>query len=352
MIDLLTQLDWRAPWAGLLALQPALIWVIGRRRQLRLAGYADAHLLPWAVTGAQQSSLWNGRARRHRLANILAWLLLAAAAAGPRLPVPDVDAESPSAQQRHMINVELVLDVSASMNAADIAPTRRERAQLELQDWLRRLRGERVGIIVYAGDAGILLPPTDDIALLQRALTQARGELIQQPGSHLAAALDLAAQQLRGKQGRAILLVTDADVDSLAGADGEAARVAAQGLRHDGIPLYVLGVGSAVGAPIPLPNGDFADKDGVQVISRIHATGYDDLARASGGRFSRVADGDADWNTLHDHGIALLPSDPVAPEQVQAWDELYTWCLAPALALLMLSAIRLPSVRRPGRKHA
>lgn len=352
MIDLLTQLDWRAPWAWLLALQPALIWAIGRRRQLRLAEYADTHLLPWAVTGARRAALSNASALLHRLGVTLAWLLLAAAAAGPRLPLPDVGSESSPAQQRHALDVELVLDVSASMNAADIAPTRRERAQLEINDWLRRLRGERVGIIVYAGDAGILLPPTDDVALLQRALTQARGELIQQPGSHVAAALDLAAQQLRGKHGKAILLVTDADAASLAGADGEAARVAAQGLRRDGIPLYVLGVGSAVGAPIPLSDGDFAEQDGVQVISRMHATGYDDLARASGGRFSRVTDGDADWNTLHDHGIARLPGDPVAPEQVQAWNELYAWCLAPALALLMLTGIRFPSVRRTGREHA
>ncbi len=335
MIEFLAQLDWRAPWWGLLALQPALIWLLARRRQQRLAGYADAHLLPWAVVGAAQSrpALWP------QIAQTLAWLLLAAAAAGPRLPLPDAAGENPAPS--HRLNVEIVLDLSASMQAADIAPTRLERAHLELNDWLARLRGERVGIVVYAGDAGVLLPPSDDVALVRRALQQAHGDLLAQPGSNLAAALDLAARQLHGAGGKgggkAILLVTDADADSLAGSAGVAARAAVQRLRDAGMPLYVLGVGTAAGAPIPLPQGGYAERDGVQVISRSHAGGYDDLARAAGGRFSRVQDGDSDWAALHDGGIAALPGDPLAPERVRAWQELYAWCLAPALVLLLLA---------------
>jgi len=346
MIDLLAQLDWRAPWWGLLVLQPALIWLIARRRQQRLSGYADAHLLPWAVAGAPSDShsIW------HNAAHILAWLLLAAAAAGPRLPLQDVAGESPAPS--HNLSVEVVLDVSASMHAADIAPTRMERAQLELNDWLQRLHGERVGVIVYAGDAGVLLPPTDDIALIRRALQQARGDLIQHPGTNLAAALDLATQQLRGAHRKAILLVTDAETGSLAGPAGEAARAAGQRLRQTGIPLYVLGVGSAVGAPIPLPDGGYAEKDGIPAISRIHASGYDDLARASGGRFSLVKDGDGDWAALHDSGIATLPGDPTPPEQIQAWDELFAWCLAPALGLLMLAGLDLSRGLSQQRRHA
>ncbi len=329
MIEFLAQLDWRAPWWGLLALQPALIWLLARQRRQRLAGYADAHLLPWAVVGSAQSrpALWP------RLAQYSAWLLLAAAAAGPRLPLPDAAGANPAPS--HRLNVEIVLDLSASMSAADIAPTRLERAHLELNDWLDRLHGERVGIVVYAGDAGVLLPPSDDVALVRRALQQAHGDLLAQPGSNLAAALDLAARQLHGARGNAILLVTDAEVDSLAGSAGEAARAAAQRLRQAGIPLFVLGVGTAAGAPIPLPQGGYAERDGVQVISRSHAGGYDDLARAGGGRFSRVQDGDGDWAALHDNGIAALPGDPLAPERIRAWQELYAWCLAPALGLLL-----------------
>ncbi|MDP2833503.1 MAG: hypothetical protein Q8Q28_09510, partial [Pseudomonadota bacterium] len=81
MIDFFANLDWSAPWWGLLALQPLLLWALARRRRQRLAGYADAHLLPWAVTAAprERGAAWRAAA------NGLAWLLLASAAAGPRL---------------------------------------------------------------------------------------------------------------------------------------------------------------------------------------------------------------------------------------------------------------------------
>lgn len=337
MIDFLYNLDWRAPWWGLLALQPLLFLALARRRRQRLAGYADAHLLPWAVTAAPRE-----RGTAWRLAsNGLAWLLLAAAAAGPRQPLEASPGDGQLAR-RHGITVYVLLDVSASMAATDIAPSRLARAKLELDDWLARLSGERVGLIVYAGAAGVLLPPTDDPALFRRALELADPSLIEQPGTRLDAALDLAARRLQGGAGRgkAILLLSDGEADSLALERGRLARAAAATLAQQGIPLYVLGVGSAVGAPIPLAEGGYAERDGAPVHSRLDAGAYADLARLTGGRFSAVADGDADWIALHDHGLATLPGDPPQREQVRAWRELYPWLLAPALALLLLSTLR------------
>ncbi|MDP1906327.1 MAG: VWA domain-containing protein [Pseudomonadota bacterium] len=332
MIDVLANLDWRAPWWGLLALQPLLFWALARRRRQRLAGYADAHLLPWAVTAAPRE---RGAARR-AAANGLAWLLLAAAA-GPRLPLETAPGQDAPATRHHAISVMVLLDVSASMAATDIAPSRLTRARLELSDWLARLTGERVGLIVYAGAAGVLLPLTDDPALLRRALEQADADLIEQVGTHLGAALDLASRQLQGAttRGKAILLVSDGEADSLAGPTGEAARAAVAKLAKQDIPLFILGVGSATGAAIPLPEGGYAERDGAQVQSRLDAAAYAALAHLSGGRYAGVADGDADWVELHDHGLATLPGDPPAPGQARAWHELYPWLLAPALLLLL-----------------
>jgi Ca-activated chloride channel family protein len=341
MMDFLSSLDWRAPWWGLLALQPALFWALARRRRQRLAGYADAHLLPWAVTSSPRAR----GAAGHAVAHGLAWLLLAAAAAGPRLPLETSPGLDGTAARRHVISVYVLLDVSASMAATDIAPSRLARARLELDDWLARLSGERVGLIVYAGAAGVLLPPTDDIALVRRALELADASLIEQPGTRLDAALELAARQLQGEatRGKAILLVSDGEADSLSGPAGSAARAAAASLAKQGIPLFVLGVGSATGAPVPLAEGGYEERDGAPVQSRLDAVAYGDLARLSGGRFAAVADGDADWVALHDHGLATLPGDPPRREQARAWRELYPWLLAPALALLLV-----PSLRRRG----
>ena len=227
----------------------------------------------------------------------------------------------------------VVLDVSASMHASDIVPDRLTRARLELLDWLPKLQGERVGLIVFAGEAGVLLPPTDDIDLLRRALDQVDSHLIEAPGTNLAAALDLARSQLAAVPGhaKAVLLASDAERDSVE----PAAQAAVEALRRAHLPLFVLGVGSEAGAPVPLPDGGFAERDGVRVLSRMDAATYGRWARSTGGRFVEVVDGDGDWAALHDGGIAALPGDPVAAGSVRAWRELYAWCLAPALVFFM-----------------
>ena len=331
MIDALLNLHWREPlWLGLAAVPVLFVWW-RRRRRGRVLRYADAALLPWAarLPGEGTTSGWRG------WVHVLAWLLLALAAAGPRTPLELQDGQAAS---RHHLTVMVAVDISASMRASEIQPDRLTRARLELLDWLPRLQGERVGLIVYAGNAGVLLPPTDDIALLKRAIDQIDPRLIEAPGSHLAAALDLARGQLQAAPGKAkaVLLVTDAE----SGSADAAATQAVQTLVKAGIPLFVLGVGSEAGAAIPLPEGGWAEQEGVQVQSRMAAAPYREWAQTSGGRFAEVADGDADWSALHDRGIAAVPGDAIAPSVSAAWNERYAWFLAPALVLLM--AVSLP----------
>ena len=312
----------------LLAAVPLLLAVWRARRRARVLRYADADLLLWAASLAAV----NRESWPRALAHALAWGLLALAAAGPRLPLAARDG---LITPRHVVMVMVALDVSASMHASDIAPDRLTRARLELLDWLPRLQGERVGLIVYAGQAGVLLPPTDDIDLLRRAIHQIDAHLIQAPGSNLAVALDLARAQLAATPGhaKAMLLVSHAEGDSV----NSAAQVAVDALREAHLPLFVLGVGSEGGAPVPLADGGFAEREGERVLSRMDATAYGQWARATGGRFVEVSDGDGDWLALHDRGIATLPGDPVASSAARAWRELYAWALAPALALFMLT---------------
>ncbi|MGV8990172.1 MAG: vWA domain-containing protein [Thiobacillus sp.] len=331
MIDTLLSLHWREPlWLGL-ALMPLVFLGWRWRCRARLLRYADAALLPWAASrpGAGPTSKVRGWVHG------LAWLLLALAAAGPRTPLVLHEGQ-PSL--RHLLTVMVALDVSASMRATDIVPDRLTRARLELLDWLPRLQGERVGLIVYAGEAGVLLPPTDDTALLQRAIEQADPRLIEARGSNIGAALDLARTQLQAAPGkaRAVLLVTDAE----SGSADAAAEKAVRALSQAGLPLFILGVGSEAGAPIPLPEGGFAEQEGVQIQSRMAVAPYRQWAQTSGGRFAVVRDGDADWTALHDRGLADLPGDLVSPEASAAWNERYAWFLAPALALFM--AVSLP----------
>lgn len=330
MIDTLLHLQWREPLWLVVAAVPLGFVVWRWRRRARVLDYADAALLPWAADRAANRAGVGARA----VLEALAWVLLALAAAGPRLPLPLHDGQ---ATPRHRLTAMVVLDVSASMRAADIAPDRLARARLELLDWLPRLAGERVGLVVYAGEAGLLLPPTDDAALLARALGQADPRLIEAPGTNLAAALDLARAQLAAAPGKAkaVLLVTDAEADSV----DSAAQDAVDALRAARVPLFVLGVGTEAGAPVPLPDGGWAAWDGAPAISRMATPIYRQWANASGGRFVAASDGDADWAALHDNGLGAWPGDPLPPGTAAAWRELYAWCLAPALALLMATAL-------------
>jgi Ca-activated chloride channel family protein len=324
------QIDLATPWAGLLLLAPLLLAGLAWRRRRKLAHWADPHLLPWAVA---QSGIGQRRDWRRWL-DTLAWLLLALAAAGPRLALEE-QAEG-QLGTRHAMDVMVLLDVSASMAAADVAPNRLARAKLELADLTKRLNGERLGLILYAGHAGLLLPPTADTALFARAVEQAGADLIDAPGSHLAAALDLANTTLGAEksQHRAVLLITDADADSLADTTGEAVRAAAAKLDQAGIPLFILGIHTETGAPIPLPDGGFAERDGVQVISRPAAEAYQALAS---GAYAGVRDGDGDWSALYDNGIARLPGDAIAPERARAWQALFHAPLAAALLLFLIA---------------
>lgn len=334
VIEGLAQLDWATPWGALLLLAPLALAAMVWRRRARLEAWADPHLQPWAVAAKAASE---GR-RVRGIAAWLAWGLLALAAAGPRLPL-EQPADRDNTSVRHVMSVMVVLDVSASMSAADVAPDRLTRARLELADLSRRVAGERLGLLLYAGEAGQLLPPTDDMSLFDRALEQAGPDLIEAPGSSVVAALDLAAQKLAGERtgSRAVLLVTDAEADSLGGTLADAARKAATRLKAAGIPLYVLVVASRQGAAIPLRDGGFAERDGAQVLSRPALDAYAALARMTGGRLAEASDGDADWQDLYGGGIATLPGEAVAVEKARAWRTLHAWPLLLSLLLFMLA---------------
>jgi len=339
----LLQVQWRWPWAVLLVLLPLALGWLARRRRQRLARYADAHLLPWAVQRRAQDRV----SRLRRGAELLAWCLLALAVAGPRLPAAVPDEPQAGTQPPHVIDVMVVLDVSASMAATDVAPDRLSRARLALQDLVRRLHGERLGLLVFAGQAGLLLPPTDDSALFAHALQQIDPALLNAPGTDVARALTLAREQLAQgdpAHARAMLLVSDAEEDSLQGAPGEATAQAVAALRTAGMPLFVLVAASDEGATFELPNGSRALRDGAPVLSRPDASAYRRLARSSGGELAWLGEGEAAWRQLYDDGLARLPGAAVPTAQAQAWRELYQWPLG--LALLLLFGALLPPATR------
>lgn len=331
----LLQLEWRAPAWGLLALMPLLFALLARWRKQQWNRYAEPHLQPWALRqGAKlQHSHWR------RASQWGFWILLATSLAGPRLPLEALDQ---TRQTRHDMDLMIVLDVSPSMAATDVAPNRLARAKLKLQDLAARLHGERLGLIAFSGEAGLLLPLTRDVQVFDAGLALADTKLFEERGSHLAAALDLARNQLADKKrSRAVLLLSDIDANSLSGAAGNAAINSARALKTAGIPLYVLAIAHDAGSAIPLAEGGMLQQDGAQVISRPDLAGFQALVNISGGSVAQVSDGDGDLGALYERGILTLPASKGGLDKTRIWRELFAWPLALALLLLLANNLRL-----------
>lgn len=332
-----------------LALFPWLLigfrWLAGiRSREI----YAEPALLPWAQT--QQEGYRNWTRHWRRLLSGLAWLLFAAAMAGPRV------AQSVySGDEDQLPELMIVLDVSRSMSARDITPSRLERARLELHDLIARAHGWKMGIVLYAGQPHLLVPPTPDKSLLRYYLQLPRQELLPSSGSDLVSALRYAAMILRDNdQHRSLLLVSDGDIEQNDADYHNRLQDTVSKLHQMDTTLHVLGIGSPEGAPLIAGDGNWLQYQGKTVLSRLQRDLLKRLSRLGGGRYADVSDTYSEWDTLYTHGI--LPDAGTAiqnrSQALIVWHELFIWCLLPAVTLLLVANWQPPHNRPAGDRAA
>lgn len=236
----------REPLWLLLALSPALLWLLAHAiKRWRHTPYADPHLRDWVVarqTRQRRTRLWQG------LLIQLAWICFAIAMAGPRVPLTLQDTSQASDSQ-----LMVVVDLSLSMSARDIRPSRIERVKLELLDLIERAQRTRIGLIVYAAQPHVLCPPTTDKTVLRHYVQSLRTQLLPTAGSRTQQALIFAAQQFNDDMpiSKAVLLVSDGETN--ASAQESDTQLLIQTLKHAQIHLYVLAVGSEIGAALMTP---------------------------------------------------------------------------------------------------
>jgi tetratricopeptide (TPR) repeat protein len=152
----------------------------------------------------------------------------------------------------------------------------------------------------------------------------------------------MASNELAGSdRNRAILLVTDGDISSLDEEQRHQLDNVAADIGKDGIPVYVLGVGSVEGDAIPLADGGWLSRQGRPVISRMDVKQLQSVADITGGRFSLVYDDDSDWISLYEQGMAAMMERlrGEADTGNVIWHELYPLALLPAMLLLMISLL-------------
>ncbi|MCC4599868.1 tetratricopeptide repeat protein [Xanthomonas melonis] len=304
--------DWL--WALLAIVPAAALWLLHRRSADAWRHSVDAHLLPaLLVTGGRRG--WLGF-----VLAALTYALAVVAMSGPSWR----QTERPVFQSSMPLVV--VLDLSSSINATDLPPSRLLQVRAKLATLLRERAGGEVALLVYAGESFTVAPLTEDAANVALFLDALSPSVMPVDGKRADRGIDAARQlllQAGFKQGD-ILLVGD-------GADGSAdsaARVA----RARGFAVSALGVGSARGAAYRTAGGEIAQ-------ARLDEDSLRDLAGQGGGRYARLTAGDADLQAL---GVLNPAQQARADETSEAnggktWlDEGY-WLLLPVMALALLA---------------
>lgn len=183
--------------------------------------------------------------------------------------------------KREGIEVMVCLDVSNSMLANDIQPTRLEKAKQILSKLVDNLNNDKIGLIVFAGDAYIQLPITADYVSAKMFLSSINPAMVPTQGTVIGSAINLAIRSFTPNESseKTIVLITDAE-------DHEDNSIeAAENAAKKGITVNVLGIGSSKGSPIPAPgtNGFFKDRNGNMVITRLNEEMAKKIAIAGNG---------------------------------------------------------------------
>ena len=231
-------------------------------------------------------------------------------------------------------DVVIAMDVSRSMMATDVAPTRLQRAKLLAEDLVSELGGDRIGLVAFAGSAFLQAPLTLDHGAVLSALDELDTDLIPKGGTNLAAAIRASGEAFTKAEGfsRAIIIISDGeelDADGLAAARDAAA---------DGVRIFTVGVGSAEGSEIPLAPGEFVrDPSGKVVQSKLDAARMKEIAEATGGFYTPLDEQAA--RLLATEGIGKMAESDIDMESSRRPIERYQWPLGAALALLVLQAL-------------
>lgn len=283
----------------------------------------DPRLLPFVL------STKNKKQRRYPLLLIfIAASLCITALAGP------VYKKLPQPVYREQSSLVVLLDLSQSMNASDIKPSRLERAKLELLDILKTRKAGQTALIVYAADAFVVTPLTDDNATIANLVPSLETDMMPAQGSNLSAALAEAFSLFTqaGIINGNVLLITD-DVH-------ERDEKAIEKMFSQGHRVSIFGIGTEEGAPVAVNGGFLHDKNGAIVVPKLHTDKLQHYALSGGGLYTGLQAGDRDINKL----TRLFESSKVAQnldnKQTSAdiWQEEGHWLLLPLLFFAALWA--------------
>lgn len=281
-------------WLLALVLLPlaALVWHRVRAQAGNWSAMVDAHLLPHLVDVTIERSRNGGAV----LAGVV-WILACVAMAGPAW-----ERESMPLYRNDAARV-LAIELAPTMLAADVKPSRLERARYKLNDILDQSRDMQTALIGYSGDAFVAAPLTDDVNTVRNLINALDPGVMPVVGNATERAINQ-AQQLVAQAG-----LDHGELIILADSVSDAAITAARKAHAAGLTISVLGIGSDNGAPVPLPQGGFLqDAKGNIVLPRLEVSSLRALAAAGGGRYATLTSDRSDLNALLSRGATQAQS--------------------------------------------
>ena len=238
-----------------------------------------------------------------------------------------------SQEKRVGIETIICMDISNSMLAEDIVPSRLDRSKMMIENLVDHFSNDKIGLIVFAGDAFVQLPITSDYVSAKMFLSSIDPSMIATQGTDIGRAIDMATHSFTPEEGigRAIIVITD-------GENHEGGAVEAAAAAKDaGMRVYVLGVGSSKGSPIPIPGTDdyMKDNTGNTVMSALNEQMCKELAQAGGGAYIHVENNSAAQDQL-DNELDKLSKKETTATLYSEFDEQFQAFGLLALLLLVL----------------
>ncbi|WP_241558132.1 VWA domain-containing protein [Maribellus luteus] len=240
--------------------------------------------------------------------------------------------------KREGVELIIALDVSNSMMAEDIQPNRLERAKRAISRLIDRLEDDKIGLIVFAGDAYTQLPITADYNSAKLFLNSVNTQIVPKQGTAIGAAIDLAHRSFTpgDKANKAIIVITDGENHE------DDAIASAKAALEDGIIVHTIGMGLPSGSPIPvLRNGQtdyMKDRDGNVVITKLNEQMLEQISAAGSGIYIRANNAQVGLNTLFDE-INKMEKQEMESRTYSEYDDQFQFFFAIGLFLLLLEFV-------------
>jgi len=241
--------------------------------------------------------------------------------------------------KREGVDVMIALDVSNSMNAEDIRPSRIERSKQAISKLIDNLQNDRIGIIVFAGKAFVQLPLTSDFGAAKLFLSSIDTDIISSQGTAIGSAIDLSMHSLdtKDKKHKVLVIITDGENHE------DDAIEAAKAARKDGIIIHTIGMGSPQGAPIPIYRnnarvGFLKDNEDKVVITKLDESGLRQISKAGDGIFVRASNGDDGLKSIL-HEITRMEKKNYGSKVFTDYEDRFQYFLGIALLLLVIELL-------------